>query len=131
MGKIRRKGIKISINRPALAQDSDFLYITAALRLLPDKVGRTGFIRNPLNPSVLKQGHFDFLSTHKAKSFDTAPRRIIYSYNNVENTIEGYVQEEGDLICLYEYRGQYFGTEFLISFSKNSSSYRLIEPVAE
>jgi len=74
----------------------------------------------------LKQGNFDFLSRHKAKTFPDTPRRITYSYNNVENTIIGHIEEEGDLIWLYEYRGQYFGTEFLISFSRNSASYKLI-----
>lgn len=58
-------------------------------------------------------------------------QRITYSYNDVENTIVGHVEENGDLICLYEYRGKYFGAEFLISFSKNSSSYKLIDAAEE
>jgi hypothetical protein len=44
----------------------------------------------------------------------------------VESTIIGSVEEEGNIICLYEYRGKYIGTEFLISFAKNSVSYKLI-----
>ncbi len=36
------------------------------------------------------------------------------------------MEEEGNIICLYEYRGIYVGTEFLISFAKNSVSYKLI-----
>jgi hypothetical protein len=74
----------------------------------------------------LKQGNFDYLTKHKAKVFTDPRQRIIYSYNNVENTIVGYVEEDGDLICLYEYRGKYFGAEFLISFSRNSASYKLV-----
>jgi hypothetical protein len=74
----------------------------------------------------LKQGNFDNLQKHQRKVFNDAKQRITYSYNNVENTIVGHVEENGDLICLYEYRGQHFGTEFLISFSRNSVSYKLI-----
>jgi hypothetical protein len=44
----------------------------------------------------------------------------------VESTIIGQVEEDGNTICLYEYRGKYIGTEFLISFSKDSVSYKLI-----
>jgi len=36
------------------------------------------------------------------------------------------MEDEGTHICLYEYRGKYIGTEFLISFAKNSVSYKLI-----
>lgn len=44
----------------------------------------------------------------------------------MEKTIIGQVEEEGNYIFLYEYRGRYIGTEFLISFSKDSVSYTLI-----
>lgn len=74
----------------------------------------------------MKQGNFDYLTKRKAKVFADPQQRITYSYNNVENTIVGYVEEDGDLICLYEYRGKYFGTEFLISFSRHSASYKLL-----
>ena len=83
------------------------------------------------NTKSLKQGSFDYLHSRKAKIFADNRQRITYSYNNVENTIVGYVEENGDLICLYEYRGQYFGTEFLISFSRNSASYKLINAESE
>jgi hypothetical protein len=74
----------------------------------------------------LKQHNFEYLIKHKSKSFSDAKQRITYSFNNVENTIIGQVEEDGNLICLYEYRGKYIGTEFLISFSKNSVSYKLL-----
>ncbi len=74
----------------------------------------------------MKQQHFDYLTKHKSKSFADAKQRITYSFNNVESTIIGQVEEDGNHICLYEYRGKYVGTEFLISFSKHSISYKLI-----
>ena len=37
------------------------------------------------------------------------------------------MQEKEDFIYLYEYRGQYIGIEFFISFSKKSISYKLIK----
>lgn len=81
--------------------------------------------------TALKQGNFDYLHKHERKFFDEPLRRITYSFNAVENTIVGHVEENGDLICLYEYRGKYYGTEFLISFSKNSVSYKLINSEEE
>ena len=74
----------------------------------------------------MKQGHFDYLTNHKGKVFNSVRQRITYSYNDVENTIVGHLEEDGDIIWLYEYRGKYFGTEFLISFSRNSASYKLL-----
>lgn len=52
---------------------------------------------------------------------------ITYSFNEKEQTITGVIEEREGLIFLYEYRGKYVGTEFFISFSKNSSSYKLIK----
>lgn len=75
---------------------------------------------------VLNNRNFEYITKHKSKSFADAQQRITYSFNNVENTIIGQVEEEGNYICLYEYRGKYIGTEFLISFSKYSVSYKLI-----
>lgn len=74
----------------------------------------------------MKQSNFEYIIKHKSKSFDDQKQRITYSYNNMEHTIIGQVEEEGNTICLYEYRGKYIGTEFLISFSKDSVSYKLI-----
>ena len=75
---------------------------------------------------AVKQGNFEHITKHKSKSFADLKQRITYSYNNIESTIIGQVEEEGNQIFLYEYRGKYIGTEFLISFAKNSSSYKLI-----
>ncbi|MEO8173518.1 MAG: hypothetical protein ABI581_10560 [Sediminibacterium sp.] len=74
----------------------------------------------------MKQSNFEYITKHKSKSFSEARQRITYSFNNVENTIIGQVEEDGNNISLYEYRGKYIGTEFLISFSRNSVSYKLI-----
>lgn len=74
----------------------------------------------------MKQSNFEYITKHKSKSFSDSKQRITYSYNNVEKTIIGQVEEEGNYIFLYEYRGRYIGTEFLISFSKDSVSYTLI-----
>jgi hypothetical protein len=74
----------------------------------------------------LKQSNFDNIIKHKSKSFADLKQRITYSYNNIESTIIGQVEEDGNQIFLYEYRGKYIGTEFLISFSKDSVSYKLL-----
>jgi hypothetical protein len=78
------------------------------------------------NQSAVKQNNFEHITKHKSKSFADLKQRITYSYNNIESTIIGQVEEEGNQIFLYEYRGKYIGTEFLISFAKNSASYKLI-----
>lgn len=74
----------------------------------------------------MKPENFEYITKHKSRSFADTKQRITYSFNNVEKTIIGQVEENGNYICLYEYRGKYIGTEFLISFSKNSVSYKLI-----
>ncbi len=74
----------------------------------------------------MKQNNFEYLVKHKSKSFSDTKQRITYSFNNVESTIVGAIEEDGNIICLYEYRGKYIGTEFLISFAKDSVSYKLI-----
>ena len=74
----------------------------------------------------LKQENFEYITKHISRSFADTKQRITYSFNNIEKTIIGQVEEDGNYICLYEYRGKYIGTEFLISFSKNSVSYKLI-----
>lgn len=71
----------------------------------------------------------NYYSEHQAKSFPDQKQLITYSFNNVENTIVGIMEEEDRYINLYEYRGKYVGTEFLISFSKDSTSYKLIKVV--
>jgi hypothetical protein len=84
------------------------------------------YFLSTIKPHTLKQSNFDYLAKHKSKSFDDAKQRITYSFNDVESTIIGQMEEEGNNISLYEYRGKYIGTEFLISFSKNSISYKLL-----
>lgn len=79
-----------------------------------------------INMPGLKQSNFEYIIKHQSKSFDDAMQRITYSFNDIENTIIGQVEEDGNTIYLYEYRGKYIGTEFLISFSKDSVSYKLI-----
>ena len=74
----------------------------------------------------MKQENFEYITKHISRSFADAKQRITYSFNNVEHTIIGQVEENGNYIFLYEYRGKYVGTEFLISFSRNSVSYKLI-----
>ena len=74
----------------------------------------------------MKKSNFEYLTKHKSRSFADTKQRITYSFNLTENTIIGQMEDEGTHICLYEYRGKYIGTEFLISFAKNSVSYKLI-----
>jgi hypothetical protein len=59
------------------------------------------------------------------------PISYTYSFNNIERTVTGLVQERENQIYLYEYRGKYIGTEFFISFSKESVSYKLIKTEEE
>lgn len=75
----------------------------------------------------MNNSNFEYITKHKSKSFTDAKQRITYSFNNLEKTIIGQVEEEGNNIFLFEYRGKYIGTEFLISFSKQSVSYKLIQ----
>ena len=72
----------------------------------------------------------DYYSKIKPKFFSDQKQRITYSFNETEKTITGIMQEKEDFIYLYEYRGQFIGIEFFISFSKKSISYKLIK-VAE
>jgi hypothetical protein len=69
----------------------------------------------------------DYYSRLKTRIFSDQKQRITYSFNEIERTITGIMQEKEDFIYLYEYRGKYIGVEFLISFSKNSVSYKLIK----
>lgn len=70
--------------------------------------------------------HLSYYSTHESKPYSDQQQVIAYSFNQEERTILGFMEERGDLIFLYEYRGKYIGTEFFISFSKNSISYKLL-----
>ncbi|MBV9988413.1 MAG: hypothetical protein JO301_12100, partial [Chitinophagaceae bacterium] len=55
------------------------------------------------------------------------PIHYTYSFNDEEKTVTGLVQEKEDRIFLYEYRGKHIGTEFFISFSTSSVSYKLVK----
>jgi hypothetical protein len=68
----------------------------------------------------------DYYSKLKPRLISDQKQRITFSFNETERTITGIVQEREDFIYLYEYRGQYIGIEFFISFSKKSISYKLI-----
>lgn len=74
----------------------------------------------------MTQGNFAYLTKHVSRTSTDPKQRITYSFHNVETTIIGKVEEMDNNLCLYEYRGKYIGTEFLISFSKHSVSYKLI-----
>jgi hypothetical protein len=69
----------------------------------------------------------DYYSKIKARLFSNQKQKITYSFNDMERTITGIMQEKEDYIYLYEYRGQFIGIEFFISFSKKSISYKLIK----
>ncbi|HLG39907.1 MAG TPA: hypothetical protein VI461_09575 [Chitinophagaceae bacterium] len=69
----------------------------------------------------------DYYAKLKPTLFPDQRQRITYSFNEMERTITGLMQEKEDFIYLYEYRGQYIGIEFFISFSKKSVSYKLIK----
>jgi len=76
--------------------------------------------------AAMHSKNFDYYSSYEPKTF---PEKylITYSFNETERTITGVMLEKNDLIFLYEYRGAYIGTEFFISFSKQSISYKLIK----
>jgi hypothetical protein len=82
-------------------------------------------------PFFMKSGmmhdkRFDYYSRFEVMPIPPQKQLITYSFNDNERTITGLMLEKKDLIFLYEYRGEYIGVEFFISFSKQSSSYKLI-----
>jgi hypothetical protein len=70
---------------------------------------------------------YNYYAGLKTKSFPEQKQLITYTYNDVEHTITGNVEEKDGFIYLYQYRDKYVGTEFFISFSKNSSTYKLVK----
>jgi hypothetical protein len=70
--------------------------------------------------------NINYYTAHEQRSFPDQKQMITYSFNDKQQTIIGTMEEREGLIFLYEYRGKYVGTEFFISFSKNSISYKLI-----
>jgi hypothetical protein len=76
---------------------------------------------------VMHNKRLEYYSKFEAMSFPDQKQLITYSFNEKENTITGIMMEKKGLIFLYEYRGEYIGIEFFISFSKESISYKLIK----
>jgi len=74
-----------------------------------------------------KQAEYFAQREEKQELLGQEPVSFTYSFNNVEKTITGLVRQTDNLIYLYEYRGKYIGTEFFISFSKKSVSYKLLK----
>ena len=70
---------------------------------------------------------FEYYTKHEKKIFPDQQQLITYTFNEKEYTITGLMEEKENLIFLYEYRGKFVGTEFFISFSKESISYKLIK----
>lgn len=66
------------------------------------------------------------LPQHISKSIADELEVITFTVQNIERTIIGIKEEKENYIYLYEYRGKQTGTEFYISFSKESTSYKLI-----
>ena len=75
----------------------------------------------------MRNKNSDYYSAYEPRLFPDQKQLITYSYNETERTIVGIMLERKDLIFLYEYRGEYIGIEFFISFSKESLSYKLIK----
>ena len=75
----------------------------------------------------MHKNYLNYYTSHEEKTFPDQKQLITYSFNEVERTIIGIMEEKEDLIYLYEYRGKYIGFEFFISFSKKSISYTLIQ----
>lgn len=81
----------------------------------------------PVETVYMNGKQVDYYSKLKPKLLSDQKQKITFSFNEVERTITGLVQEKEGLIFLYEYRGQFIGIEFFISFSKQSVSYKLIK----
>ena len=69
----------------------------------------------------------NYYTSHEDKVFPAQKQLITFSFNEQERSIIGIVEEKEGLIYLYEFRGDYIGIEFFISFSKESVSYKLIQ----
>jgi len=76
--------------------------------------------------TTMDKKSFNYYSNHHTKSFPEQKQLITYTFNDIQMAIVGIVEEKDNLIYLYEYRGKYVGIEFFISFSKQSTSYKLL-----
>src|SRR5688500_4690448 len=75
----------------------------------------------------MEQKNFDYYKTLGIRSYSDQKQAINYNYNEDERTLMRTMLENDKLIYLYEYRGNYIGNEFFISFSKEYISYKLIK----
>ena len=75
----------------------------------------------------MRTKNFDYYGKYKERSVPEHNQSITYSFNEQQQTIIGIMVEKEGLIFLYEYRGKYIGIEFFISFSKESTSYKLLQ----
>jgi len=73
----------------------------------------------PVKLSTMNSKQVDYYAKLKTRFISDQKQRITYSFNDEERTITGVMQEKEDFIYLYEYRGQYIGIEFFISFYAN------------
>lgn len=76
---------------------------------------------------ILKNKAMYTLHQHTSRGVTDNLQAITYTVAGVEHTITGIMEEVDNYIYLYEYRGKQTGTEFFISFSKNSTSYKLLD----
>lgn len=67
------------------------------------------------------------LHQHTSRAVTDNLQAITYTVAGAEHVITGIMEEVDNYIYLYEYRGKQIGTEFFISFSKNSTSYKLLD----
>lgn len=89
--------------------------------------GISSLVLPPLKSFILNTSK-TYYATHEEKIFSDDERQMItFSYNGKIQTITGVIEEKGDFIYLYEYRGKYVGIEFFISFSKQSDTYKIIK----
>jgi hypothetical protein len=75
----------------------------------------------------LKHKQIFSLHQHTSRGVADHLQAITYMSFGIEHTITGIMEEVDNYIYLYEYRGKQIGTEFFISFSKNSISYKLLD----
>ncbi|MBP9214013.1 MAG: hypothetical protein V9E96_06220 [Chitinophagaceae bacterium] len=67
------------------------------------------------------------LHQHTSRTLADSLQVITYTSFGKEYSIKGIMEEVENYIYLYEYRGKQIGTEFFISFSKNSTTYKLVD----
>ncbi len=111
-GFLLKMDILLAINKPLTFQWHNLTYLAPGL--------------SNKQPPNLKQKQQYSLPQHISRSVSDNLQTITFSIYGMERTIVGIMTEVENYIYLYEYRGKQTGTEFFISFSKNSISYKLI-----